>query len=251
MCREARWPASAGELDGLTQSCLQQLGFVKQIGCQELLRVMEANWRSCEDLAEVLDSHGMRLRTLLRDLQRFKEGNACPNLLAGGLQTLAGLDELANRLGRLRSVWPRLQQAISHAHRSVERFETVRLTSALEEALRVRRACGVAIAKASASYVPLEDAVEQMRAKVEERQRWRALSRNALGGLEPSVAARVAAVLWLRGSPASEDWEHASQAIMMQRQHNWGCGQHGCHYAYGDGPCGGAAVSRKIVCIAA
>mmetsp|Transcript_122966 Transcript_122966/g.244672 ORF Transcript_122966/g.244672 Transcript_122966/m.244672 type:complete len:327 (+) Transcript_122966:47-1027(+) len=213
MCREAKWPASAGELDGLTQSCVQQLGFVKQIGCQELLHVVDTNWRSCEDLAEVLDSHSMRLRTLLSTIQRFKEGDVYPNLLMGGLQTLTGLDELANRLGRLRSVWPRLQQAISHAHCTMERFETVRITSALEEALRVRRECGIAIARASASYAALEDAAERTRSKAEDKQRWRALSQNALNGLEPLVSARVAAVLWLRGSPYSEDWEHASQVM--------------------------------------
>jgi len=213
MCKEAKWPPSAGELDGLTQSCLQQLGVAKQIRCQELLHVVDTNWRSCEDLAEVLDAHSMRLRPLVGALQQCKEGNTFPNLIMEGLQTLTGLDELANRLGRLRSVWPRLQQAISHAQLNMELFEKVRLTSALEEALRVRRACGVAIARASASYLALEDAFEQTRLKLEEQRQWKALSHNALGGLEPLVAARVAAVLWLRGSPNSEDSEHAAQVM--------------------------------------
>ncbi|CAE8711645.1 unnamed protein product, partial [Polarella glacialis] len=60
----------------------------------------------------------------------------------------------------------------------------------------------------------IEDATEQVREQQEERLRFRALSRTALDGQSKALAARTAAVLWLRlpGRSSSSSSRPALQA---------------------------------------
>ena len=124
-------------------------------------------------------------------------------------------------LERLRATWPELRASVEGAFESKQHLRTKDVAQALKQVLQFRRQITAALPSIEALCDLLEDAIEQVRQKEEERLRFKAMTREILDGQSKLLAARVAAVLWLkRGRGASMrpeqsrfDLEQASEAL--------------------------------------
>jgi len=127
---------------------------------------------------------------------------------------LSNVEDLRRRFQKLRACWPALRDAICRAHGSSDPLEIASLVWTLQEALVWRGHLASWLVEADRVCSRVQDCVEQGRAEVEERCRWRRMAQELLMGLEKEVASRVAAVNWLRRTcfPAAPSLHHAAAA---------------------------------------
>ncbi|CAK9035919.1 unnamed protein product [Durusdinium trenchii] len=131
------------------------------------------------------------------------------------------LKEMVKVLEQLRAAWPELRTSVEGAFEAQKHLRTKDLAQALKQVLQFRRHVAAAIPSIEALCEWLEDATEQVRQKEEERLRFKAMTREVLDGQSKVLAARVAAVLWLKRSRGSSirpeqtrfDIEQASEAL--------------------------------------
>ncbi|CAK9035918.1 unnamed protein product [Durusdinium trenchii] len=156
------------------------------------------------------------LGTLLDDLEH---GPA--KALQAGRRLDGELKEMVKVLEQLRAAWPELRTSVEGAFEAQKHLRTKDLAQALKQVLQFRRHVAAAIPSIEALCEWLEDATEQVRQKEEERLRFKAMTREVLDGQSKVLAARVAAVLWLKRSRGSSirpeqtrfDIEQASEAL--------------------------------------
>eukprot|EP00913_Durusdinium_trenchii_P016171 g15197.t1 len=125
------------------------------------------------------------------------------------------LKEMVKVLEQLRAAWPELRTSVEGAFEAQKHLRTKDLAQALKQVLQFRRHVAAAIPSIEALCEWLEDATEQ------ERLRFKAMTREVLDGQSKVLAARVAAVLWLKRSRGSSirpeqtrfDIEQASEAL--------------------------------------
>ncbi|CAJ1337423.1 unnamed protein product [Effrenium voratum] len=152
-------------------------------------------------------------------LDHLEQGPA--KALQEGRRLEAELKEMVKLLERLRAIWPELRTSVEGAFEKGTHLRTKDIAQALKQVLQFRRQLCAATPSIEALCDLLEDATEQVRQREEERLRFKAMTREVLDGQSKALAARVAAVLWLKRGKASSarpeqtrfDIEQASEAL--------------------------------------
>eukprot|EP00931_Biecheleriopsis_adriatica_P058519 TRINITY_DN34863_c0_g1_i1.p1 TRINITY_DN34863_c0_g1~~TRINITY_DN34863_c0_g1_i1.p1 ORF type:complete len:436 (+),score=117.00 TRINITY_DN34863_c0_g1_i1:109-1416(+) len=167
---------------------------------------------------------GEQASELGQALEHLEQGPA--KALQAGRRAEGELKEMLKVLERLRASWPELRASVEGAFQGGTHIRTKELGASLKQVLHFRRQFRSALPSIETLCDLLEDAMEQVREREEERLRFKAMSRELLDGQRKALSARIAAVLWLkqpsRSSSSSSsarpeqtrfDIEQASEAL--------------------------------------
>lgn len=161
------------------------------------LSATQAKPATTEDARRPRESEGVDVDEVLEELR-----NGPRRATREAARLLDEFENLRRRFAKLRSSWPSIRENIRRAFGTDQPLQTKSLSWTLAEALSWHRGMKTSLRNADVLCSRMEDFVECCRQEKEDRRQLRAKSLGLLCGLEDTVAARIAALTWLRRADA-------------------------------------------------